>query len=527
MGTPANLDLLRAGGLLTQDAAGAGPDDLVIVVAADSTHEADEAIDRVDELMHPERSDTESEYRFRSLPAASKALPEANWVLVSVPGKWAADVAREALDLGSHVFLYSDNVPMERELELKRHAAARGLLLMGPDCGTAIVGGAGLGFANRVRKGGIGIIAASGTGLQSVASRVHELGEGLSQAIGTGGRDLSADIGGITALQALNLLADDPETQVIVLVSKPPDPAVAARLLTRARRAGKPVVVNFQGEAMPASKVGNLHFAPCLDEVAELAVDLVRRDALAPTQTSPNSRSEPPTPRRFLRGLFAGGTLAKEAQLMLRSFLRPLSANEPVPGVDPVTDLTKSRGHEILDLGADDFTVGRLHPMMDQDLRMRRMVQEAADPEVAILLLDVVLGDGSHPDPASELASVISRIVAQGEARIGVILVGTDADPQDLQRQASLLEEAGAEVFRSNTVAFEWVLDHISQEDAPGTDLPAVENFPGEPVAAINVGIETLYAALRSQDVPALQVDWKPPAGGNARLAAILERMKG
>ena len=556
MATPANREILAASGLTPGQEIEAGPHDLLIAVKAENEAAAGEALARVDSLLQVRRAGGEQEFRPRSLASALKLLPEARWVLISVPGRYAAGVADEALDHGRNVFLYSDNVPAEQEVALKRKALGKGLLVMGPDCGTAIVAGTGLGFANRVRKGGIGLIGASGTGLQAVSSHLHFLGAGVSQAIGTGGRDLSAEVGGITAQQALDLLARDPETRVIVLISKPPAPEVAARLLAAARATGKLVVVNFLGLVPPLRRLGTLHFAASLTETAELAAGLPRPKTLTP-DPSP-APSHPPHRERgtrlelfclspsspgegggegageegrgdegfgwgrakaasLVRGLFAGGTLAYEARLALRTFL-------------------PTEGNTILDLGDDEFTVGRLHPMIDQDLRLRRLRQEAADPEVGLILLDVVLGDGAHADPAGELASVIEKALHDraGTLDIIVIVVGTDEDPQNLAEQIATLTRAGAHVVRTVSEAIEsiWLSVGAGLDGGPGA-RPALSTSSQvplsalqSPLAAINVGLESFYDSLRAQGANAVQVEWKPPAGGNEKLAGILARMK-
>ena len=262
MATPANRELLLANSLLP-DSAVASSDDLLIVVKAEAEQSAAEALEQVDALLAQRRSSLPvQDFRPRSLREAVKQLPHAGWVLVSTPGRYAAAVARQALDLDRHVFLYSDNVPLADEIELKETAGAKGLLVMGPDCGTAIIHGVGMGFANRVRSGRIGLVGASGTGLQAVTSHIHALGGGVSHAIGTGGRDLHAEVGAVTAHQALDLLRRDPGTHVIVLISKPPSAEVAARLLASASGAGKPVIVDFIGNAIPAREFGQ--FAFCL-----------------------------------------------------------------------------------------------------------------------------------------------------------------------------------------------------------------------------------------------------------------------
>ncbi|HYU32269.1 MAG TPA: acyl-CoA synthetase FdrA [Thermoanaerobaculia bacterium] len=514
MATPANRDVLAVGGLEAD--AGAGPDDLLIVVKAESEAAAGEALSRVDALLQVRQGGEGQDFRPRSLATALKQLPEARWVLVSVPGRYAADVADEALDHGRNVFLYSDNVSLEREAALKRKARDRGLLVLGPDCGTAVLGGIGFGFANRVRRGPIGLVGASGTGLQAVMSQIHHLGSGISQAIGTGGRDLSEKVGGITAAQSLELLRRDPETRVIVLLGKPPAPEVGDGLLALAASAEKPVVVYFLGQQIEKfeRRIGNVWFAETLQEAAELAVWLVKDAGL---------KREAPI-SGYLRGLFSGGTLAFEALRGLHAFIAPIWANFGVPQWR-LADPLRSQGHTVLDLGADEFTVGRLHPMIDQDLRLRRLRQEAADLTVGVILLDVVLGDGAHADPAGELAPVI----AQTRAQVVVIVIGTDDDPQGLAVQIETLERAGARVFRTVTEALLWI--ELQMEEPPETEEhPGGQAVPPEsvqaPVAVINIGLETFSASLAAQGARVVQVDWRPPAGGNEKLASLLARMK-
>ncbi len=520
MATPANREVLAASGLEPGEDVAAGPHDLLIAVKAETDAAAGEALARVDALLQVRRSGGEQDFRPRSLATALKMLPEARWVLISVPGRYAAGVADEALGHGRNVFLYSDNVPVADEVALKQKARAKGLLVLGPDCGTAVVGGVGLGFANRVRRGPIGLIGASGTGLQAIMSHIHTLGAGISQAIGTGGRDLSSGVGGLTAAQAIDLLRRDPETQVIVLVSKPPAPEVAVRLLAAARAAGKPVVIQFLGAPLPGRRLGNLHFAASLAEAAELAVAVVGTQHAAPSSREGGGR--------YLRGLFSGGTLAYETLLGISAFLAPVYSNAPLSESQRLADPLHSQGHTILDLGADEFTVGRLHPMMDFDLRRRRLRQEAADPEAGLIVLDLVLGEGAHADPAGEMAPEIERASGSRNLEIAVLVIGTDEDPQDLATQISTLEQAGATVCRTVNELVEHAAMRLAPEaenaeDAAPVPLETIQ----EPLAAVNVGLESFYDSLVAQGARAVQVEWKPPAGGNEKLAGILARMKG
>lgn len=521
MASAANLELLESSGLRPPDLGAVGSNDLVIAVRAQSEASALAALEQVDGLLERRRAAVAGEYRPRGLATAVRALPDARWVLVSVPGRYAARVAREALELGRHVFLYSDNVALADEVALKQRATERGLLVMGPDCGTAVVGGIGLGFANRLRRGPVGLVGASGTGLQLVTSRLDALGVGVSQVIGTGGRDLSAAVGAATARQGLELLARDPETRVVVLVSKPPAPAVAARLLALAQTLGKPVVVSFVGWAPPLGELGSVRFARNLAEAAEIAAGFVGQGhelkSLAPSL-------RPSKPRIWLRGLFAGGTLAVELLHGLESFLDPLFSNVALRPEQRHEDSARSRGHAILDLGADEYTVGRLHPMIDQELRLRRFRQEAADPEVALLLLDVVLGDGAHPDPATELAPEIAACREHDGPEVVVLIVGTEADPQGLGAQVEQLEQAGAIVLRDPREVIAHVASRLSSVPSPSSVPVALEAFKPE-VAAINVGLESFHQSLLVQGARAVQVDWRPPAGGDEKLIDLLDKI--
>ena len=518
MATPANKDLLAASEMMPATPISVTPDDLLIAIKAETEDAARDALVQVDALLQARRRQASAAFRPRSLASAVKMLPDAAWVLVSVPGRYAAGVARDALDLGKHVFLYSDNVAVADEVALKETAVSRGLLLLGPDCGTAIINGVGLGFANRVRPGAIGLVGASGTGLQAISSHVHQLGGGISQAIGTGGRDLSAEVGGLTTLQALDLLGRDPETAVLVLVSKPPAPHIASRVLAAAAATGKPVVVDFIGYPPPARQLGNLHFAANLREAAELAVELQG-------QTSDIKKKATPL-FGFVRGLFSGGTLAYEAVLGLQALLAPLYSNVPVRAEQKLADPLVSQAHTILDLGDDVFTQGRLHPMMDNDLRLRRLRQEAADPETGLILLDVVLGEGAHPNPAAELAMAIARVRAERPLPVLVILLGTDADPQNMAEQAAQFAAAGAEVFADVTGAVAAISQRVAATAVPlppPIDLAAFR----QKMPVINVGLASFYESVTGQGVTAVQVDWRPPAGGNEKMMALLAKMKG
>lgn len=533
MGTDANKELLAQSNLLTPEAKAAFVDDLILVIDGEDEEAAESALGQVDELLTRRRSVVDQQdYLPQSIEAAAKMMPDAGWLLVSVPGRFAAGVAREGLRLGKHVFLYSDNVSVDDEIELKKSAAEQSLMVMGPDCGTALINGVGLGFANRVRSGPIGVVGASGTGLQHVTARIHQLGSGITHALGTGGRDLSETVGAITARQGLDLLSRDPETRVIVLISKPPAPSVADELLRVARASGKPVIVNFIGYTPSATLTqdDNLYFVSTLDQTAELAAELANS-----TESHSNGSTVQvngfAAGQRYLRGLFSGGTLAYEALLILQDYLPTVYSNAPLNKAHKLANSLTSQAHTIVDLGEDEFTVGRLHPMMDNTLRIQRLEQEASDPEVAVLLLDVVLGYGAHPDPAGELAPAIKKAKAKAEGQgrqleVVTLVAGTDEDPQDMMGQIEQLKAAGARVETNNEVAIRYVGELLRSLNNP-SGLPLVDlKALHQPLAAINVGVESFTESLTAQEAPVIHVNWKPPAGGNEKLMGILERMK-
>jgi len=385
----------------------------------------------------------------------------ANLALISTPGEYAAAEAFKALNLGLNVMLFSDNVELKDEIALKRFAQDHDLIVMGPDCGTAIINGIPLAFANVVRRGEIGVVAASGTGLQQVTCLIDRWGKGISQAIGTGGHDLHKEVGGISMLQGLKALAADQSTSVIVLISKPPSPEVAERVLKAAAGTGKPVVVNFLGAAPEGIRRPNLYAAGTLEDAAAAAVALA--DGNRPEESRPKHPFFSMPPRlapgqRYIRGLYSGGTFCYEASLLLKKDFGQVYSNTAVDPEDRLGDVWTSRGHTIIDLGDDLFTRGRPHPMIDHRLRNERILKEARDPEVAVILCDVVLGHGSHPDPASEMVPVIQEAKDSADKAGRHLVVvgfvcGTSSDPQNLFKQEAALREVGVILAESNAQA--------------------------------------------------------------------------
>jgi succinyl-CoA synthetase alpha subunit len=470
MASENNISLLVEAGLLAQSVP-PSPNDLMIVVEGKDGPSVDAALDQA-EAMLKAKSTESGDSGVRSVPPRSiemglESMSSANFVLISTPGEYAAAEARKALQLGLHVMMFSDNVSMEEEIPLKQYANEHNLLVMGPDCGTAIINGVPLGFANVVRRGDIGVVAASGTGLQQVTCLIDRLGGGITQALGTGGHDLKSEVGGITMLQGIEALATDLKTKVILLVSKPPSPDVMKKVLEKAGQSGKPVVAIFIG-ADPASVThGNILGVRTLEDAAVAAVKLSKGNKVGkfsntlPTKyaalAKPSARKLKKT-QKYVRALFSGGTFCYENLLLMSEELGGVYSNIPLKKEYKLKDVWRSQEHTAIDLGDDLFTQGRPHPMIDFRLRNERIIQEAKDPSTAVILLDVVLGHGSNMDPAGELVPAIlqaQKIAAKAKRKVIFVgfVCGTDTDPQNLARQEEMLREAGVVLTESNAQA--------------------------------------------------------------------------
>lgn len=466
MGTEKNKVLLEEIEVRGPEITEATPSDLIVAVKADNQEALTSVLEDIDRWLTIDVGSA-SRLDIRTLDEAVAMERHSNLAVVSVPGSYAAREARKALEHGLNVFLFSDNVPVESEISLKEYARERGLIVMGPDCGTAIIGGIGIGFANAVRRGHIGVIGASGTGIQEFTSLVHRAGSGISQAIGIGSRDLSDAVGGISFLTALDALDSDSQTEVITILSKPPGKTTLSNLLPRILKCHKPMVFCFLGlgqESLPADLRHGT--ARTLDDAAATAIQRVTGHALPGfdakssdlqklvKQEQVNRNPE----QRYLRGIFAGGTFCFQAQQILQDGGIVVHSNTPLHGNLKLADPMRSEEHTLVDMGADDFTIGKPHPMIDPRLRFDRILAEGQDPHVAILLLDFVLGFNASPDPAGDLVPAIQEAKGKAKRRGGSLSVvasicGTEGDPQNFPRQVKVLEEAGVAVFPSSAQA--------------------------------------------------------------------------
>jgi len=474
--TPVNLELLARQGFAV-DAEGLGPNDLVLCVRADGEEAAEAAVETIGGLLAGagraggDGGDGRAAAPPRSLRAAARRDPDLNLAVLSVPGRHLAYEAAQAIQAGLHVFCFSDGLDVAEEAAFKRLAAERGLLFMGADCGTAILDGVGLGFANAVRRGPVGVVGASGTGIQEVTCLLDAAGVGVSHAVGVGGRDLSVAVGGTMTLRALELLAGDAQTGAIVVISKPPDPRVAERVAAAAAATGKPAALAFPGMDAPPPLPAGVAFAGSLEAAAAWAAAsqgaALPADAAAAPAVTPGS----------IRGLFSGGTLCYEAMAVVAAVAGRVASNIPLRPEWRLADAARSDGHTFVDFGDDAMTEGRAHPMIDPSLRAERFRREAADPETGVVLLDVVLGYGAHPDPAGELAPLVEEALAArpGGLSVVVALCGAAGDPQGLDRQAAVLRAAGAVVTRASAHAARLALAAagLGREAGPAAGTPA------------------------------------------------------
>lgn len=522
MGTPANKEIFRNTNLSTPEVEAAKPSDLCVVIDA-----ADESVVKdVMEGIAAFLSDQSVKRRgadyaqTKTLDGALDQLPDADIALISVAGGYAARLAGQALDRGLNVLLFSDNVELKDELHLKRKAHEKGLIVMGPDCGTSMIGGQPMAFANVNRAGSIGLVGASGTGLQAVMAGIDYYDEGVSHAIGLGGRDLSADIGGISALDAIDFLVRDPKTEVIVFISKPPAKEVRNRIVEALDGQTKPAVAIFLGEE-GGGQTGKIAFAGTLDEAAKLAVLALHDVRLA------KARAGFSTVQNQIRGLYCGGTLASEASMLIGRGL-----GVPFTGSHDEGIMFEAQGSTVIDLGDDAYTVGRAHPMIDPTLRGEMIVKAGKDPAVAVVLMDVVIGYGAHEDPAGQAAEMVEAARkarrAEGEVVFVAYVCGTKDDPQGLEAQRNKLHEAGIIVAESNREAVEYALSLTragASRAAKAANAAAGPKLLDHGPKIINLGLRSFADDILKSGGEVVHVNWAPPAGGDEELIAALDRL--
>ncbi len=466
MGTENNKKLLSEIEVFDPQIDNATPNDLIVAVVAVSDDIIRLVLDDLDHWFEG-GIDQQGELQLKTLDDGLSVKPSANLVVISVPGTYAFREALKALERGKNVFLFSNNVPVSEELVLKQYADENGLLVMGPDCGTSIISGIGIGFANKVRKGNIGVVGVSGTGLQEFTSQVHNAGYGISHAIGTGGHDLSDEIGGITTLAALDALERDPNTQVITIISKPPGINTLENISKVVSSFNKPVIGCFLGLARDFSQdIRSITLARNIDKAVLLSINALGEQVaglgmeLGEDELSllENEKKNLTQSQKYIRGVFAGGTFCYQAQQIFQDSGLDVYSNTPINKKWALSDPDNSKEHSMVDMGDDRYTVSRPHPMIDGAFRRERILEESKNPDVAVLLIDIILGFNASTDPVGDIIEAIieaKQIARNRGDYLSVVasVCGTENDFQDKGLQVEILEQAGVIVFNSNAKA--------------------------------------------------------------------------
>ena len=544
MATPANKDIYRQSGLSTSELEEASANDMVVVADVDDDGLLDVIMEEV-EAFFKKQSTSESDKKgaeaVRSWDKALGKLADANLAVISIPGAYAALEADRALDEGMNVFMFSDNVTLEDEIKLKKKAHEKGLAVMGPDCGTGIIQGVPIAFTNHVAPGPIGIIGASGTGIQELTTIIDRLGEGVKNAIGTGGRDLSTEVGGITMMDMIEAMEKDDTVKVLIIISKPPAKAVRDRISDRLSNFKKPVVTLFLGEK-PEYHEENFYHAYTLDEAARLAVGLVRGQDIAEGSVEVDSSSFfAAEEKKTIKAYYSGGTLAGEAAMLIKDAL-----NLKVPPQKAEGFMVQTDGHIVVDLGDDVYTQGKPHPMIDPAKRIECMQEAIDDESTGVILLDIMLGYGSHEDMAGALLPAIIRLrdKAREEGRklfFVATVCGTRRDFQGYDKAVETLKEAGVIVCENNKLAVHTAIRAIGldfeepvKEIRPKTTARIQKTEASEKLLellsqkprVINVGLKSFAEVIEAFGCDVVQYDWAPPAGGNVELIKVLNFLR-
>ena len=543
MGTDANKDILNNTGLLTPEAEAASPNDMMIVVDSEDEQIMEEVLPAIDTFLADlsAKGDDKEKPAAASWQEALTALPDANVALFSIPGEYGAAEMEKALKNGLHVFSFTDNVAIEDEVRLKKLAHEKGLLMMGPDCGTGIISSIPIAFTNVVSPGNIGVVGASGTGIQEVTTIIDRLGGGVVHAIGTGGRDLSDKVGAITVKDAIVALENHEPTDVICVISKPPAKEVRDEVVQLLQSISKPVVAIFLGEK-PEAHEGKVYLAHTLEETAQIAVDLANEEAVKRNYFTKLDKPNVSTldKDKVVKGLYSGGTLAAEAGMLISEALN-LEGLVKQEGY-----ILHSHGYDVIDLGDDIYTQGKPHPMIDPEVRILKIEEYAEDEQTGIILFDVVLGYGAHEDmvgallPAIEAAQTKAK-TAGGDLYFVATVCGTTKDPQNYQDAVDRLKAAGVYVAESNAKAVQLALllkgVEMSEadkavEDYTGTtiDVPTVSEQVMELLTTkpriINVGLQSFNESILQYGGQTEQFNWRPRASGNKKMIRILDALE-
>lgn len=544
MATPANKDIFKQSGLDTEELMAATANDMVVVADIEKEEVLDSVLAECEAFLKKQSEESDEKKGTESVKSwerALKKMPEANLAVISVPGAYAALEADRALDEGLHVFMFSDNVTVEDEKHLKEKAHKKGLTVMGPDCGTGIIQGVPIAFTNNVTPGSIGIIGASGTGIQELTTIIDRLGEGVTNAIGIGGRDLNAAIGGITMMDMIDAMEEDEAVKVLLIVSKPPAKEVRDRISARLSNFKKPVVTLFVGEK-PEYHEENFYHAYTLDEAARLAVSLVRGKDVPEAEVEVDASSFfKAEDGKTIKAYYSGGTLANEAAMLIKDAMGCTVPPEDIEGY-----MLQLDGNIVVDLGDDAYTQGKPHPMIDPAKRIECMQEAVDDESTGVVLFDIMLGYGSHADMAGALLPTIVELKEKAEASgrkvffVGTVC-GTKKDMQGYDEAVDKLKQAGVIVCENNKLACRTAIRAIGRDfEEPVKEIRKKEvascekQTPSETLLdllskkprIINIGLKSFAEVADQFGCQVVQYDWMPPAGGNVKLIKTLNFLR-
>ncbi|WP_077612323.1 DUF1116 domain-containing protein [Clostridium sp. Marseille-P2415] len=544
MATPANKDIFKQSGLDTEELMESTANDMVVVADVEDDSMLDTIMEEAEEFLKKQSASAENKTGAENVKSWDKALeklPDANLAVISIPGAYAALEADRALNEGMNVFMFSDNVTIEDEKKLKEKAHEKGLVVMGPDCGTSIIQGVPIAFTNRVTPGAIGIIGASGTGIQELTTIIDRLGEGVKNAIGTGGRDLSTEVGGITMMDMIDAMEDDDSVKVMIVISKPPAKSVREKISARLSVSRKPVITLFLGEK-PEYHEENFYHTYTLDEAARLAVSLVRGEKVNEGEVHVDkSACYPAKAKKTIKAYYSGGTLAGEAAMLMKDALKLKIPPEKAEGY-----MLKTGGHIVVDLGDDVYTQGKPHPMIDPAKRIECMKEAIDDESTGVILLDIMLGYGSHADMAGALLPTIKELrdKAEKEGRKVFFIAtvcGTRSDFQGYDDAVKKLKDAGVIVCETNKLAVRTAIQSIGldfeepkkeirpkqvSDVIPGKASEKLLQMLAEKPKIINLGLKSFSEVAEQFGCEVVQYDWTPPAGGNVELIKILNFLR-
>ena len=439
--TAENISFLEMAGF--HPPSGVSGNSVIIAVEAESSKKCEDAINNAINLIDTGMVQHKTSYTLDDLPdlISTDDFPV---VFISTPGEYAYDVADKSLDSGANIHIFSSNVPIEQELRLKTKGASKGLFVMGPDCGTSIIHGKGLGFSNALEAtGDIGIIGSSGTGIQELSVLMDRNGLGVSYAIGVGSNDLKESINGIMSKQALNFLKE--RCSAIAVVCKKPDPSVERALLESMGNIPS-VFISLGSDKQYSS--GNTYVTGNIDDAVSHLMSKIGKGRKIQQEAFPKMK-EPGKDRKLLRGFFVGGSLCYQAQAILHGKGIHVFSNAPADEQYRV-EKDFDNLNVCIDTGAEEYVAGKPHPMIDPVSRNSFLVRESSRNDVRVILFDIILGYGSAEDPVAGLDKMKNGPVLVAS------ICGTEKDSQGYQSIRKRLEDKGVVVFRSAARAAEY-----------------------------------------------------------------------